>query len=141
MCTGMLYKESSKLLVERLKRVIHSLVDRHQMDFIKGRQIMDAILIANECIETRQRSNKPRFVCKLDIQKAYDFLNWDFLIQMLGSMGFGARWIRWIKHCIGTVRFSILVIEYPLAFSLPSEARDKGSSFPIFIHLSYGRNE
>ena len=91
MCTGMLYKESSKLLVERLKRVIHSLVDRHQMAFIKGRQIMDAILIANECIETRQRSNKPGIVCTLDIQKAYDFLNWDFLIQMLGSMGFGAR--------------------------------------------------
>ena len=106
----------AKLLAERLKSVILSLVDRHQMTIIKGRQIMDVVLIANECIETRQRSNKPRFVCKLDIQKAYDFLNWDFLIQMLGSMGFGARWIRWIKHCIGTVMFSILVNRVPTGF-------------------------
>ena len=52
----------AKLLAERLKSVILSLVDRHQMTIIKGRQIMDVVLIANECIETRQRSNKPGIV-------------------------------------------------------------------------------
>lgn len=113
---GGLYKIIANFLAERVKRVIHSLVDRHQMAFIKSRQIIEAILIANECIETVQKSNKPCIVCKLDIQKAYDFLNWDFLIQMLERMGFGARWIRWIKHYIGTVRFSIIVNRVPTSF-------------------------
>ena len=50
---------------ERLKKVLHRLVDNQQMAFIKGRQIMDAVLIANECVESRQI-----IICKLDIQKA-----------------------------------------------------------------------
>lgn len=55
---------------------------------------MDAILIANERVESRQRSKLPGILCKLDIQKAYDHLNWGFLIQMMKKMGFGARWIK-----------------------------------------------
>lgn len=42
-----------------MKRVIHRLVDKQQMAFIKGRQIMDAVVIANECVESRQRSKIP----------------------------------------------------------------------------------
>lgn len=53
---------------------LHGLLDRQQMVFIKGRQIMDIILIANECIESRQRRCKPWIVCKRDIEKVYDHL-------------------------------------------------------------------
>ena len=72
---GGVYKIIAKLLAERLKKVLHRLVDNQQMAFIKGRQIMDAVLIANECVESRQRSKCPGILCKLDIQKAYDHLN------------------------------------------------------------------
>ena len=71
-------------MAERLKKVLHRLVDNQQMTFIKGRQIMDAVLIANECVESRQRSKCPGILCKLDIQKAYDdHLNWNFLRLMI----------------------------------------------------------
>lgn len=72
---GGVYKIIAKMLAERMKRVIHKLVDRQQMAFIKGRQIMDAVVIANECVESKQRSKIPGLLCKLDIQKAYDHLN------------------------------------------------------------------
>lgn len=72
---GGVYKIIAKLLAERLKKAIHKLADRQQMAFINGRQIMDVILIANECAESRQRSKLLGILCKLDIQKAYDHLN------------------------------------------------------------------
>lgn len=75
-----LYKIIAKVLAERLKRVISKLLNKHRMAFIKGRQIMDAALIASECIETRIR-DEPGVMCKLDIEKACDHLNWKFLIN------------------------------------------------------------
>ena len=113
---GGVYKIIAKLLAERLKKVLHRLVDSQQMAFIKGRQIMDAVLIANECVESRQRSKCPGILCKLDIQKAYDHLNWNFLLLMMQRMGFGAKWIRWVKFCISTVKFSIIVNRTPSGF-------------------------
>jgi len=69
------YKIIAKVLAERLKKVIDKLVNKNQMAFIKGRQIMDAALIASECIDTRIRGDVPGVMCKLDIEKAYDHLN------------------------------------------------------------------
>ncbi|WMV19117.1 hypothetical protein MTR67_012502, partial [Solanum verrucosum] len=103
------YKVIAKLLAERLKRVIDKLVNKNQMAFIKGRQIMDAALIASECVDSRLKGNTPGVMCKLDIEKAYDHVNWGFLLNTLRQMGFGERWVAWIKFCISTVRFSILV--------------------------------
>lgn len=103
------YKIIAKVLTERLKRVVNKLVNTHQMTFIKGRQIMDAAFIANECVDTRLRGEVPGIMCKLDIEKAYDHVNWDFLLNILRQMGFGERWLKWIDFCIKIVRFSTLV--------------------------------
>ena len=54
----------------------------------------DVVLIANELID-----------CNLDIEKAYDHVNWDLLICVMRRMGFGERWIAWIKHCISSASF------------------------------------
>ena len=104
---GGVYKIIAKLLAERLKKVISKLVNKHQMAFIKGRHIMDAALIASECVDIRLTGVDSGVMCKLDIEKAYDHVNWEFLLNMLKQMGFGERWLRWIEVCIKSVRFSI----------------------------------
>lgn len=77
--------------------MVDKLVDAQQMTFIKNRQIMDAILIANEIVNLRITQGKAGILCKLDIEKAYDHVNWKFLLKMLACLGLGRRWIQWIK--------------------------------------------
>lgn len=59
-------------------------------------------------------------MCKLDIEKAYDHVNWEYLFSILKQMGFGVRWLKWMSFCIKTVRFFVLVNGESVGF-FPSE--------------------
>ena len=74
------------------------------------------MLIANECLNSRLKCRTPRVVCKLDIEKAYDHVNWDALFYLLERMGFEDRWRRWLKTYVFTVCFSVLVNGSPTGF-------------------------
>lgn len=63
------------------------------MAFLKGGRIIDTTLVANECVDTRMKERNPGVLCKLDIRKAYDHVNWAFLIKRLKDMGFGNKWV------------------------------------------------
>ena len=72
---------------------------------MEGRQILDVSLIANEVIDSMTRRKEKEILYKLDIEKAYDKLNWKFLLMVLKEMGFGSKWIGWIQWCISTASF------------------------------------
>lgn len=94
-----IYKLFAKVLTERLKVVIAKSIDPQQMAFIKGRQIMDAMVIANEVVDSKLEPEKPGILCKLDMEKAYDHVNWKCLLDSMRRMDFGQKWIRWVKYC------------------------------------------
>jgi hypothetical protein len=83
-----IYKIVAKILPNRLKMVLEKIISKLQNAFIRDRHILDLILIANECLDSKIRSRESRALCKVDLEKAYDHVNWDFLMYMLRRCGF-----------------------------------------------------
>ena len=76
---------------------------------------------------------------KLDFEKAFDNVNWDFLMNTLVGFGFSSKWISWIKMCISTVKFSVLINGSPKGyFSAANELRQGDPLSPLlFILVTY----
>ena len=106
---GSIYKVISKLLANRLRRVIIGIISKSQNSFVLDKQILDSVLIANECLDGRLKAGIPGVLCKLDVEKVFDHVSWDFLMYMLQCCGFSKKWRKWILFCISIVIFSILI--------------------------------
>ncbi|GJR80695.1 RNA-directed DNA polymerase, eukaryota, reverse transcriptase zinc-binding domain protein [Tanacetum coccineum] len=88
-CCNVLYKCISKILTNRIKRVLGSLVDENQSAFIGGRQITNNILLSQELFRGYNRKmNKKKVAFKIDLQKAYDTISWEFIKEALVMFGF-----------------------------------------------------
>ncbi|WKA01530.1 hypothetical protein VitviT2T_019810 [Vitis vinifera] len=99
----------AKVLSGRLRGVLHETIYYTQGAFVQGRQILDAVLIANEIVDERRRSGEEGVVFKIDFEKAYDHVKWDFLDHVLEKKGFSPRWRKWMSGCLSSVSYAILV--------------------------------
>ena len=104
-----------------------------QQAFVQGRQILDVVLIASEALDSRLKDNTPGLLLKMDIEKVFDHVNWDFLMDVMSKMGFGHRWINWMKWCSSTATFSIVINGSPSGFFRSSRGLRQGDPLsPIF---------
>jgi hypothetical protein len=87
---GGIYKIIAKIPANEIKMVLEKIISKLQNAFIRGKQILDLVLIANKCLDSRL----------MDLEKAYYHVNWDFLLLLLYVLrrcGFGGKWCFWGK--------------------------------------------
>lgn len=104
-----IYLIVARTLANRLIETLKDLVHPVQAAFIVGRSITDSYTMASEIIAAWRRTSKPGFLWKVDFSKAYNSMSWGFLWHSLRLRGFPPTWIIWMKRCISTSSFSVLV--------------------------------
>ncbi|XP_074301198.1 uncharacterized protein LOC141632557 [Silene latifolia] len=109
-CCNVIYEVISKLLCARLAEVLPSPIDQNQGAFIQNRSIQENIMICQDLIRLYERPNAtPRCLFKIDLQKAYDTVEWSFVAQLLDMFKFPDDFKDMVMQCIITVTFSLSI--------------------------------
>ncbi|XP_071905984.1 uncharacterized protein [Coffea arabica] len=95
--------------------------------FVKGRQLADNFLLAQELVSDIGKSSRGgNVVLKLDMMKAYDRVSWSFLLQVLRRFRFSETWIDAIWRLVSNVWFSVLINGIPQGFFRSSRGLRQG---------------
>jgi len=129
------YKFLTKLLANRIKKVIGKVVDGTQSAFLSNRGLLDSVLVVNEVIDELKRRKKSGVVVKLDFEKAYDSVSWEFLFYIMRILGFCEKWIQWIRACLESASVSVLVNGSPTKEFKPSRGLRQGDPMTPFLFL------
>ena len=87
----------SKVLAKRLEKVLPKIIHSNQNAFVKGRSIFDAIRSIDAIVDYTKRNCLSGMLITIDFEKAFDTLNFNFLIRTLHKFNFGPSFIHWIR--------------------------------------------
>jgi hypothetical protein len=110
---NVIYKVITKVIANRLKPILPFIISKEQSGYVEGRQIMDSVILANEVVSSLKTTKTPGMLIKLDLSKAFDRANWQYLRAILISFGFDHAWVQWILNLTSSAFFSILVNGVP----------------------------
>lgn len=111
-----LYKIFTKVTSMRLAKLLPKVISLEKGGFVPKGETKEGGIFAHEVLHSISVQKCPTMILKLDIMKAYNRVEWNALNVVLSRLGFSMAWIKWIKSCISSARFSILINGSPYGF-------------------------
>ena len=135
---NVIYKLVAKVLANRLKKILHKCISENQFAFVRERSILVNAMIAIEVVHHMKVSKKVReknVALKLDINKAYDGIDWFYLKEAMIQMGFDRQWVRWIMMCVETVDYFVIVNNEMVSPIIPGKGLRKGDPLSPYLFI------
>ncbi|XP_060969989.1 uncharacterized protein LOC115713780 [Cannabis sativa] len=132
------YKIITKVVVNRMKPFMDRVVSENQSAFIPGRLISDNVLISFEVLHylKRKRKWKDGFMAlKLDMSKAYDRIEWNFLEAMLHKLGFENWWTRRLVKCVSSACYTVIHGRHEIGPIIPSRGIRQGDPLSLYLFI------
>lgn len=107
---NVLYKVISKIIANRLKKLLPHFISLNQSAFVQDRLLIENLLLATELVKDYHKDSiSERCAIKIDISKVFDSVEWTFLFNTLTAMGLPPNFIHWVSLCVTTPSFSVQV--------------------------------
>jgi hypothetical protein len=136
------YKIVFKIIAQRFKKILSKNISEQQFGFLEGRQIHEAIGIAQEGLHSMKTKKLKGEFLKIYLSKAYDRVCWFYIWLLLTHLGFEVPFITWIMSCLTSTSFALLINGSTSPFFTPERGLKQG--FPLspllFLLVAEGLN-
>ena len=132
------YKIVSKVLANRLKPLLSTIISKSQSAFVPSILITDNVLVAFEIMHylKKKKDGKEGYMAiKLDMSKPYDRVEWCFLEKIMTKMGFDNKWIKLIMSCINSVSYSVFINDVAHGCITPTRGLRQGDLLSPYMFL------
>ncbi|XP_057747939.1 uncharacterized protein LOC130967135 [Arachis stenosperma] len=137
-CCNFAYKIVTKVLVGRLRKVLDQIISPVQSAFVKGRLIQDNIIIVQEAfhmLNKKGNAGSQDLAIKLDMNKAYDRLEWNFLQRVMEELGFSNEWVRLVMSCVKSVTYRFKINRKLSSRIIPQRGIRQGDPLSPYLFI------